>query len=181
MEEVEVLDVAAVRGQAVDEVLQDALGDLAAQLVVVAEDVLHRLCLQQLQSRQSAQTFTGFTLTSSVLDLLLVFVFLVDFCLFFTLSSDILKLINLNYKLQTHLGTSDQQKLLINTDKAQKYPGVEEKVQVLVQQSLVLLVPHAELLQEQVSVPDDLLHLHVVLQRKKKTAFIKAILRCSCS
>lgn len=168
MEEVEVLDVAAVRGQAVDEVLQDALGDLAAQLVVVAEDVLHRLCLQQLQSRQSAQTFTGFTLTSSVLDLLLVFVFLVDFCLFFTLSSDILKLINLNYKLQTHLGTSDQQKLLINTDKAQKYPGVEEKVQVLVQQSLVLLVPHAELLQEQVSVPDDLLHLHVVLQRKKK-------------
>lgn len=46
MEEVEVLDVAPVRGQAVDEVLQDALGDLAAQLVVVAEDVLHRLGLQ---------------------------------------------------------------------------------------------------------------------------------------
>ena len=32
------------------------------------------------------------------------------------------------------------------------------------QQSLVLLVSHAELLQEQMSVPDDLLHLHVALQ-----------------
>ena len=49
VQEVEVLDVAAVRCQAVDEVLQDALGDLAAQLVVVAEDVPHRLRLQQLQ------------------------------------------------------------------------------------------------------------------------------------
>lgn len=45
VQEVEVLDVAAVRGQAVDEVLQDAFGDLAAQLVVVTEDVLHRLRL----------------------------------------------------------------------------------------------------------------------------------------
>lgn len=48
VEEVEVLDVAAVGGQAVDEMLQDALRDLIAQLVVVAEDVLHRLRLQQL-------------------------------------------------------------------------------------------------------------------------------------
>lgn len=32
------------------------------------------------------------------------------------------------------------------------------------QQSLVLLVPHTELLQEQMSVPDDLLHLHIMLQ-----------------
>lgn len=32
------------------------------------------------------------------------------------------------------------------------------------QQSLVLLVPRAELLQEQMSVPDDLLHLHIILQ-----------------
>lgn len=50
MEEVEVLDVAAVCGQAVDEVLQDALGDLAAQLVVVTEDVLDRLRLLELQT-----------------------------------------------------------------------------------------------------------------------------------
>lgn len=52
VEEVEVLDVAAVRGQAVDEVLQDALWDLAAQLVVVTEDVLHCLRLQQLQTEE---------------------------------------------------------------------------------------------------------------------------------
>lgn len=54
MQEVEVLNVAAVRGQTVDEVLQDALGDLAAQLVVVTEDVLHRLCLQQLQAEDNS-------------------------------------------------------------------------------------------------------------------------------
>lgn len=35
------------------------------------------------------------------------------------------------------------------------------------QQRLVLLVPHAELLQEQVSEPNDLLHLHVVLQTRQ--------------
>ena len=57
--------------------------------------------------------------------------------------------------------------LLMNltSDKA-LYPGVEEEVEVLVQQGLVLLVPHAELLQEQMSVPDDLLHLHIILQRE---------------
>ncbi len=48
------------------------------------------------------------------------------------------------------------------------YPGVEEEVEVLVQQSLVLLVPRTELLQEQVSVPDDLLHLYIVLQTNRK-------------
>lgn len=48
MEKVEVLDVAAVRCQAVDEVMQHALRDLAAQLVVITEDVLHRLRLQEL-------------------------------------------------------------------------------------------------------------------------------------
>lgn len=59
VEEVEVLDVAAVRGQAVDEVLQDALGDLTAQLVVVTEDVLHGLGLQQLQTdEQRSKTDT---------------------------------------------------------------------------------------------------------------------------
>lgn len=36
------------------------------------------------------------------------------------------------------------------------------------QQRLVLLVPHAELLQEQMCEPDDLLHLHVVLQTGSK-------------
>lgn len=36
------------------------------------------------------------------------------------------------------------------------------------QQSLVLLVPHAELLQEQVGVPDDLLHLHIILQTDRE-------------
>lgn len=50
VEEVEVVDVAAVGGQAVDEVLQDALRDLVAQLVVVTEDVLHCLRLQQLHT-----------------------------------------------------------------------------------------------------------------------------------
>lgn len=44
------------------------------------------------------------------------------------------------------------------------YPRVEEEIEVLVQQSLVLLVPHTELLQEQMSVPDDLLHLYIMLQ-----------------
>lgn len=48
VQEVEVLHVAAVGGQAVDKVLQDALRDLVAQLVVVAEDVLHRLGFKQL-------------------------------------------------------------------------------------------------------------------------------------
>lgn len=60
MEEVEVLNVAAVRGQTVDEVLQDALGDLAAQLVVVTEDVLHRLCLQQLQAEDNSLNLNSF-------------------------------------------------------------------------------------------------------------------------
>lgn len=44
------------------------------------------------------------------------------------------------------------------------HPRVEEQIEVLVQQRLVLLVPHAELLQEQMREPNDLLHLHVVLQ-----------------
>lgn len=48
------------------------------------------------------------------------------------------------------------------------YPGVEEEIEVLVQQRLVLLVPHAELLQEQMSVSDDLLHLHIVLQTDRE-------------
>lgn len=60
MEEVEVLNVAAVRGQTVDEVLQDALGDLAAQLVVVTEDVLHRLSLQQLQAEDNSLNLNSF-------------------------------------------------------------------------------------------------------------------------
>lgn len=50
-----------------------------------------------------------------------------------------------------------------------RYPRVQEQIQVFVQQSLVLLVPHAELLQEQMSVPDDLLHLHIVLQTDGRT------------
>lgn len=52
MKEVEVLDVAAVCGQTVDEVLQDALRDLTAQLVVITEDVHHCLCFQQLQTEE---------------------------------------------------------------------------------------------------------------------------------
>lgn len=51
VQEVEVLDVAAVGGHAVDEVLRHRLVDLGAQLVVVEEDVLHRLRLQQLGTR----------------------------------------------------------------------------------------------------------------------------------
>ena len=42
------------------------------------------------------------------------------------------------------------------------------------QQSLVLLVSHAELLQEQVSVPDDLLHLHIILQTQTETRELKS-------
>ena len=49
VQEVQVLHVSAVSGQAVDEVLQDALRDLRAELVVVIEDVLHCLCLLELQ------------------------------------------------------------------------------------------------------------------------------------
>lgn len=52
--------MAAVRGQTVDEVLQDALGDLAAQLVVVTEDVLHRLSLQQLQAEDNSLNLNSF-------------------------------------------------------------------------------------------------------------------------
>lgn len=37
------------------------------------------------------------------------------------------------------------------------------------QQSLVLLVAHAKLLQEQMGVADDLLHLHVVLHTDRQT------------
>lgn len=47
------------------------------------------------------------------------------------------------------------------------YPGVEEQTEVLVQQSLVLLVPHTELLEEQMSVLDDLMHLHIVLHTER--------------
>ena len=65
MQEVEVLDVAPVRGQAVDEVLQDALGDLAAQLVVVTEDVLHGLGLQKLNHRRKQETVL--TVTQSLI------------------------------------------------------------------------------------------------------------------
>lgn len=48
LQELDVLHVAAVRLDAVDEVLHDPLVDLAAQLEVVHEDVLHRHGLQDL-------------------------------------------------------------------------------------------------------------------------------------
>lgn len=64
MKEVEVLDVAAVCGQTVDKVLQDALGDLAAQLVVITEDVHHCLCFQQLQiEKKKMSLFIFHTIT----------------------------------------------------------------------------------------------------------------------
>lgn len=64
VEEVEVLDVAAVRGQAVDEMLQDALGYLAAELVVVTEDVLHCLRLQQLRVQRQPSKCKTFPFSS---------------------------------------------------------------------------------------------------------------------
>ena len=48
LEELEVLDVAAVRLDAVHEVLHHLVAQLAAQLGVVLEDGAHRLSLQQL-------------------------------------------------------------------------------------------------------------------------------------
>lgn len=54
VKKVEILDVSSVRRQAVYEVLQHVLGDLAAQLVVVAEDVLHCLSLQQLHRERES-------------------------------------------------------------------------------------------------------------------------------
>ncbi len=56
------------------------------------------------------------------------------------------------------------------------YPGIEEEIEVLVQQSLVLLVSHTELLKEQMSVPDDLLHLHVILQTGREMKDLKFFL-----
>lgn len=62
VEEVEVLDMAAVRCQAVDEVMQHALRDLAAQLVVITEDVLHCLRLQELDmNKEKFGNQKGFT------------------------------------------------------------------------------------------------------------------------
>lgn len=68
MEEVEVLDMAAVRCQAVDEVMQHALGDLAAQLVVITEDVLHCLRLQELHmNKEKFRNQKGFRSVTSTL------------------------------------------------------------------------------------------------------------------
>ena len=47
-QELEVLNVSPVRFDAVDEVMDHAVADLVAQLVVVHKDVTHRLRLQQL-------------------------------------------------------------------------------------------------------------------------------------
>ena len=53
------------------------------------------------------------------------------------------------------------------------------------QQSLVLLVPRAELLQEQVSVPDDLQHLQITLQtdrqRREKVDIERTFILLKCS
>lgn len=51
LQELDVLDVAAVRLDAVDEVLHNPLVDLAAELEVVHEDVLHRDGLEDLPER----------------------------------------------------------------------------------------------------------------------------------
>lgn len=54
--------MAAVRCQAVDEVMQHALRDLAAQLVVITEDVLHCLRLQELDmNKEKFRNQKGFT------------------------------------------------------------------------------------------------------------------------
>ena len=52
LEELEVLDVSAVGLDAVDKVLHHALVDLAAQLEVVHEDVLHGDRLQDLEAEE---------------------------------------------------------------------------------------------------------------------------------
>lgn len=59
LQELDVLDVAAVSLDAVDEVLHDPLIDLAAQLEVVHEDVLHRHRLQDLAEGGVGSTGTG--------------------------------------------------------------------------------------------------------------------------
>ena len=49
LQELEVLDVAAVRLDAVDKVLYHTLVDLTAQLEVIHEDMLHGDCLEDLK------------------------------------------------------------------------------------------------------------------------------------
>lgn len=49
-QELEVLNMFSVCFNAVDEVMDHAFADLIAKLVVVHEDVAHRLCFQQLLS-----------------------------------------------------------------------------------------------------------------------------------
>ncbi|KAK0153639.1 hypothetical protein N1851_004576 [Merluccius polli] len=104
-QEVEVLDVSPVGGQAVDEVTQHTLRDLTAQLGTVSPGLENRVS-PGLENRV--------------------------------------------------------------TREQSRYPRVEEEVEVLVEQGLVLLVPHAEPLQEEMSVADYLLHLHVILQGERQ-------------
>lgn len=49
-QELEVLNVFSMRFNAVDEVMDHTVADLVAKLVVVHENVAHRLCFQQLWS-----------------------------------------------------------------------------------------------------------------------------------
>ena len=55
MQEVEVLHMTAMCGQTMDEMLEDMLTDLSAQLVVITEDVLHSLCLKKLKREQTVR------------------------------------------------------------------------------------------------------------------------------
>ena len=55
LEELEVLDVASVGLDAVDKVLHHALVDLAAQLEVVHEDVLHGDRFQDLREKEEEE------------------------------------------------------------------------------------------------------------------------------
>lgn len=108
---------------AVDEVMDHAVADLIAKLVVVHEDVSHRLCFQQLVSPQMGEM-------------------------------EILK-------------KNDLVSFLVCMTKMDKdmtpYPWSEKKVQVFVQQNLVLRVSSTEVLEKRMCQGHDLIHLLITL------------------
>lgn len=53
VQEVEVLHMASMSGQAVHEVLEDILTDLWAKLVVIIEDMLHCFCFHYLKKKHN--------------------------------------------------------------------------------------------------------------------------------
>lgn len=52
VQKVEVLNVAAMCGQTMDEMMQHRLADLRTELVIITENVLHCFCLEELKDRE---------------------------------------------------------------------------------------------------------------------------------